>query len=272
MAELKIKADSGGGTVSLKGPATTTSNAAVQLTLPVDDGAANQYLKTDGSGVLSWATVDTSIADNSITGAKIAMGSDAAGDVLYYNGTDYIRLAKCSDGQVLTLASGVPTWSTPTAGITSAQNFRLAASQAGSNSTGTVLTNWEEVDTEYSALGSVWSQSSGVFTPTTTGIYLCMFQEILTGSHSSGDAFDPNVQTSTDSGSNYTTRAHGWAYATNGQVDAAGNQFMFDVTNASTFRLRMRQSDTNNVDSQSTIEGSTSENATHIMIVRLGDT
>ena len=57
MAELKIKADSGGGTVSFKGPATTTSNAAVQLTLPVDDGAANQYLKTDGSGALSWATV-----------------------------------------------------------------------------------------------------------------------------------------------------------------------------------------------------------------------
>ena len=57
MAELKIKADSGGGTVSFKGPATTTSNAAVQLTLPVDDGTANQYLKTDGSGALSWSTV-----------------------------------------------------------------------------------------------------------------------------------------------------------------------------------------------------------------------
>ena len=57
MAELKIKADSGGGTVSFKGPATTTDDAAVQLTLPVDDGAADQYLKTNGSGVLSWATV-----------------------------------------------------------------------------------------------------------------------------------------------------------------------------------------------------------------------
>ena len=56
MAELKIKADSGGGTVALKGPATTTSNAAVQLTLPVDDGAADQYLKTNGSGALSWST------------------------------------------------------------------------------------------------------------------------------------------------------------------------------------------------------------------------
>ena len=79
MAELKIKADSGGGTVSLKGPATTTSNAAVQLTLPVDDGAANQYLKTDGSGALSWATVDTSIADDSITEAKLDIHAAPSG-------------------------------------------------------------------------------------------------------------------------------------------------------------------------------------------------
>ena len=70
MAELKIKADSGGGTVSWKGPSTTTGNAAVQLTLPVDDGAADQYLKTDGSGALSWATVSTGIADTHQSVAK----------------------------------------------------------------------------------------------------------------------------------------------------------------------------------------------------------
>jgi len=39
-----------------------------------------------------------------------AVGSDAAGDVLYHNGTSYIRLAKGDDDQVLTLASGVPSW------------------------------------------------------------------------------------------------------------------------------------------------------------------
>ena len=59
MAEIKIAADSGGGSVGLKGPASTTSNAAVQLTLPVDDGTSGQYLKTDGSGAMSWATVST---------------------------------------------------------------------------------------------------------------------------------------------------------------------------------------------------------------------
>ena len=56
MSELKLTADSGGGTVSLKGPATTTGNAAVPFVLPVADGSAGQLLKTDGSKNLGWAT------------------------------------------------------------------------------------------------------------------------------------------------------------------------------------------------------------------------
>ena len=77
MAELKIKADSGGGTVSFKGPATTTSNAAVQLTLPVDDGTSGQYLKTDGSGALSWATVASPVTalNNATANELVTVGS-----------------------------------------------------------------------------------------------------------------------------------------------------------------------------------------------------
>ena len=56
MAEVKIAADSGGGSVGLVGPASTTSNAAVQLKLPVADGSATQFLQTDGSGNLGWAS------------------------------------------------------------------------------------------------------------------------------------------------------------------------------------------------------------------------
>ena len=56
------------------------------------------------------AVTTVKIIDNAVTGAKIAMGSDIAGDVLYYNGTDYARLAKGADGEVLTLASGLPSW------------------------------------------------------------------------------------------------------------------------------------------------------------------
>ena len=58
-AKIKLNAASGGGSVSLKAPSTTTSNAAVELQLPVADGSANQFIKTDGSGNLSFDTVST---------------------------------------------------------------------------------------------------------------------------------------------------------------------------------------------------------------------
>ena len=58
MSTIKLTATGGGGgTVSLKAPAATQSNGALELTLPTADGSANQLLKTDGSGNLSFATV-----------------------------------------------------------------------------------------------------------------------------------------------------------------------------------------------------------------------
>ena len=55
-------------------------------------------------------TGSATIQVNSVDGTMIALGSDAAGDIMYNNGTDYIRLAKGDDDEVLTLASGVPSW------------------------------------------------------------------------------------------------------------------------------------------------------------------
>jgi len=51
-------------------------------------------------------------SDNSVSGSKIAMGFDAQGDTLYYNGTDYVRLAKGTAGQALVMNSGAtaPEW------------------------------------------------------------------------------------------------------------------------------------------------------------------
>ena len=43
MSQLKLTADSGGGTVAIKGPASTTGNAAIELTLP---GTSNSTLAT----------------------------------------------------------------------------------------------------------------------------------------------------------------------------------------------------------------------------------
>ena len=52
-----------------------------------------------------------------IGGATITLGSDATGDVYYRNASGVLtRLAAGSDADVLTLASGIPSWATPTVG------------------------------------------------------------------------------------------------------------------------------------------------------------
>ena len=51
--ELRLQDASGGQYVALKSPATVASN--VTLTLPADDGDADEVLTTNGSGTLSWA-------------------------------------------------------------------------------------------------------------------------------------------------------------------------------------------------------------------------
>lgn len=52
--------------VSLKAPASLTGDYT--LTMPVDDGAANEVLITDGNGVLSWGKVNTiNMFPNSVT-------------------------------------------------------------------------------------------------------------------------------------------------------------------------------------------------------------
>ena len=90
MSQVKLTADSGGGSIAFKAPSSTTSDADVQLTLPVDDGTANQYLKTDGSGALSWATVAsvggaTGVDFNDNVKIRSGTGNDIE---IYHNGSN----------------------------------------------------------------------------------------------------------------------------------------------------------------------------------------
>ena len=105
----------GNGTV---GTATLVADA-VDGTKIADDAINSEHYAADSIDAEHYApgSVDTTaVADNAITGAKIAMTSDARGDILYYNGTDYARLAKGSSGTVLKMGANDPAWGTDTAG------------------------------------------------------------------------------------------------------------------------------------------------------------
>ena len=122
MSEIKLTADSGGGTVSWKGPASTTGNAAFQLTLPVNDGDANEVLTTNGSGALTWGAAASSVcARNYITNGDMQVAQRGASftgggttDISKNDDDDYtldqwILLSDGNDIVDVTQATEVPT-------------------------------------------------------------------------------------------------------------------------------------------------------------------
>ena len=82
-------------------PTTTT----IAFTSPVTTG---QKIRVVHLGIA------TEIVDNTVNGAKIAMGADVSGDIMFYDGTDYRRLGIGTNGQRLSVNSGAtsPEWIT----------------------------------------------------------------------------------------------------------------------------------------------------------------
>jgi hypothetical protein len=85
---------------------TIANNASVSGT---NTGDQTITLQGDVTGT-GTGTFTTTIADNSVDGTDIALGSDATGDIMYYNGTDYVRLAG-SAGFLKSTGAAAPTWS-----------------------------------------------------------------------------------------------------------------------------------------------------------------
>ncbi len=100
-------ADAGSSRLVITGSG--VENAA--LTIDVAAGAI------DATRLASDAVTNAKIANNAIDGTKIALGSDTAGDMMYYNGTDWVRLALGTAGQTLQTNGGAtaPTWVTAAA-------------------------------------------------------------------------------------------------------------------------------------------------------------
>ena len=94
-AEARFQDASGGQFVALEAPATVSSSFV--LTLPAADGSSGQFLKTDGSGALSFDTV-SSAADDLTTGdaavtiatssGNITIDAQAGDSDIIFKGTD----------------------------------------------------------------------------------------------------------------------------------------------------------------------------------------
>jgi hypothetical protein len=173
-------------------------------------------------------------------------------------------------GQVLMNSStaGTLEFGDQSEGITEFDMWRVNSNFTAQNTV--VTANWERTDTDFEKIGTGLTESSGIFTFPSTGKYLInynVYSEENGGTRYHGGQID----LSTDSGSNYTTRSEALinAYNTGANTHAANSQSVcFDITNVSTYRMRFA------VTGDSTISygASTNQQRFGFTCMKLGDT
>ena len=153
-------------------------------------------------------------------------------------------------------------------GLSVADQWRLTADQtAGTNAD--VTSNLERVDTDgFGQLGSGMTESSGIFTFPSTGIYLILVSARITAANSDSSA-DVIINTTTDN-SSYGQAAiiSSGVLSSGGAEYSVSNSFIFDVTSTSTHKFKI----TTASHGSSYIQGATDSNETTITILKLGDT
>ena len=96
MSQLKLTADSGGGTVAIKAPASTTGNAAFELTVPGTASATLDSLKRAGNILQVVSTIKNDTASTNsgtyaaISGLTVSITPSATSSKILYSGCLYL--------------------------------------------------------------------------------------------------------------------------------------------------------------------------------------
>tara|TARA_Y100001937_G_scaffold123171_1_gene185615 strand:- start:528 stop:1538 length:1011 start_codon:yes stop_codon:yes gene_type:complete len=200
--------------IKLKSPAHSTSSSYT-LTFPGTDPSADKFLKTDGSGNLSFA--------------------DAGG------------------------------------GITVVDEWYKTSGESVSSGSSTITSNWARNAQvpPFGQVGTGMSESSGIFTFPQTGVYFILGQ-IYWELSNSADRLGLVLKISTNSGGAYDTHsAADHSISANGHKTTVQTSAIIDVTDASTFRLKM---DYYLSSGSGTINGNAAVGYTFLQFIRLADT
>ena len=214
---------------------------------------------TDGDNALSIADGGnvTANADLTVTGAlKVSDGG---------------TIGSASDTDAMSISSGgVVTFSQTPVGrfIAEADMFRLSASQSGATNAD-ITANLERVDdASFSKIGTGMTNSSGVFSFPSTGLYYVIYIGMIRSTVDANSMFTAHV--STDSGSSYDDVgiANGGEGSTSESSTSVSNHFFVNVTNTSTFRVKFA---TTSMAGNSFLQGDTNQNYTTFTFIRLGE-
>ena len=202
------------------------------------------------------------------TGQFIDLASAAQGDVLYYNGTSYVRLAPGTSGQVLTSggAGANPSWAA--AGITHVSSWGQTAAQTGSKNPITADLALRTTAGQGN-LGDAMTVDTGVFTFPSTGFWqvLCMFTFNRAAADSLAGGF---IKSTTDNGSSWTIVAAGYQpLISSGTYGSTSCSAILDITDTSNNKVSFQTSHDN---AGNTTTGNANGSQTSFTFIRLADT
>ena len=151
-------------------------------------------------------------------------------------------------------------------GITEADQWRVTSNFSGQANP--ITSNWERNDQTFDKIGTGWSQSSGVFTAPSTGIYYIEFT--TTVNHNADERYIEAIlqgdNGSVTLASSYGSIAIDESSATYDHITAKA---IYDITNTSSNSIRCRISREH---SGGVTDGHSDKNYTYVTMLKLGDT
>jgi len=261
MAIIKVK--TGGITADAITSTEIADNAVVTAAINAD-AVTDAKIADDvvGTEHLTANEVDTAaLKADAVTGAELA--DNAVNSEHYTDGS--IDTAHIADAQITAakLASGV-------GGITVADQWRLTTSFTGVANP--IASNLERVDTSgQGTIGSAMTESSGIFTFPSTGIYFVRYDW---DGYINGDSryIITYIQGTVNNSAynNYSQKATFIQQTQSDNTSASVSLVtLVDVTNTTNCKIRFKVSPNN---TSVTTNGTSAENRTCMTFIRLGDT
>ena len=153
-------------------------------------------------------------------------------------------------------------------GITEADMYRLTADLT--SDADPISANLERVDdASFSKIGTGVTESSGVFSFPSTGIYFVQFQGCASGTGDNDNVFLDIKGTTDNSSYDVLARGIGGIFENNNVSSSFTCQSFFDVTDITTHKIHFRL---HSLSSGNQLRGDTSQNETTFTFIRLGDT
>ena len=230
---------------------------------------ATAYVPDDLVVFTDTGITSTYICTTASTGNNPSSGGTAHANWAYVakGVADPIPSQSGQSGKFLKTNGSALSFDTVSAGITDADQWRVTANFNGSTGGGTISANWERNDNNFDKIGNGMTESSGVFTFPTTGLWRITCAWNANGTNL--QYFGGNIQATTNNSSygeiaeNYDSMGQGTSYFACVVIDT-----IFDCTNTSTHKVRFRHSASGNF----TFEGHSTYQRSGVTFLRLGDT